>query len=126
MRYVRVLATAALLSAASVGAPVASEPLVRVQDQPKWVPVGCAPLGTTLHRLQTEYGQNIVLVGRLSSGFELFFLINFETGNWTSLTIHRDLACVNEYGTNMHFAYSYSDNLDCEVARRRLPPAQGE
>jgi hypothetical protein len=125
MKYARVLATAALLSVASVGALTATEPLVRVQDQSIWIPKDCAPLGTALHRLQTEYGQNIVLAGRLPSGLELFLLINFETGNWTSLIILRDLACVNQYGTDMRYSFSYSDKLDREGVRR-LPPSQGE
>jgi hypothetical protein len=106
MKYVRVLATAALLSVALVGASVASEPLVRVQAQLK-TPVGpdgeayCAPSEDLLRDLADYYGEFPLAIGRSYGGYGIIITLNPITGGWTSIFLTSDEGCVFDFGTNM-------------------------
>jgi hypothetical protein len=106
MKYVRVLATAALLSAASVGAPVAAEPWVPVQAQLK-TPMGpdgkayCAPSEDLLRDLAEYYGEFPLVIGRTHDGYGIIITLNPITGSWTSILLTSDECCVFDFGANM-------------------------
>jgi hypothetical protein len=106
MKYVRVLATAALLSVASVGAPVANGLFVQAQPQLK-TPMGpdgeayCAPAEGLLRDLGKYYGEFPLVIGRTHDGYGIIITLNPITGSWTSILLTSDGGCVFDLGANM-------------------------
>jgi hypothetical protein len=115
MKHARLLAAAALLSAASVGAPVASEPLVRVQAQPEFrsdlLPPNCGSLEAAILDLTMNYDFRATLIGKTARGFNFIFMVNLDNNGWVVLEAYGDLACVVMYGSDIRPAPSLMEEF---------------